>query len=201
MRITFQSNVGMAGWKTEDMLSGISGIMDLAAASGEDLGTTSDIVTDALTAFGLTAADSGHFADVLAAASSNANTNVSMMGETFKYVAPVAGTLNYSIAKSHYHEIAESLKAPGFGNSEVEHIRNTVLESAENENHNGQEHNAYLTDGIFDSFVSVSSNEHQHSAEKCEEENAQQIVRKFYLAHCPCLVSNARDTRIEQHIS
>lgn len=97
MRITFQSNVGMAGWKTEDMLSGISGIMDLAAASGEDLGTTSDIVTDALTAFGLTAADSGHFADVLAAASSNANTNVSMMGETFKYVAPVAGTLNYSI--------------------------------------------------------------------------------------------------------
>lgn len=89
--------MAMAGWKTEDMLSGISGIMDLAAASGEDLGTTSDIVTDALTAFGLTAADSGHFADVLAAASSNANTNVSMMGETFKYVAPVAGTLNYSI--------------------------------------------------------------------------------------------------------
>ncbi len=89
--------MAMAGWKTEDMLSGISGIMDLAAASGEDLGTTSDIVTDALTAFGLTAADSGHFADVLATASSNANTNVSMMGETFKYVAPVAGTLNYSI--------------------------------------------------------------------------------------------------------
>lgn len=89
--------MAMAGWKTEDMLSGISGIMDLAAASGEDLGTTSDIVTDALTAFGLTAADSGHFADVLAAASSNANTNVSIMGETFKYVAPVAGTLNYSI--------------------------------------------------------------------------------------------------------
>ena len=106
-----------------------------------------------------------------------------------------------SIAKGHYHEIAESLKAPGFGNSEVEHIRNTVLESAENENHNGQEHNAYLTDGIFDSFVSVSSNEHQHSAEKCEEENAQQIVRKLYLTHCPCLVSNSRDTRIEQHIS
>lgn len=89
--------MAMAGWKTEDMLSGISGIMDLAAASGENLGTTSDIVTDALTAFGLTAADSGHFADVIAAASSNANTNVSMMGETFKYVAPVAGTLNYSI--------------------------------------------------------------------------------------------------------
>ena len=89
--------MAMAGWKTEDMLSGIEGIMNLAAASGEDLATTSDIVTDALTAFGLTAADSGHFADVLAAASSNANTNVSMMGETFKYAAPVAGALGLSV--------------------------------------------------------------------------------------------------------
>ena len=69
------------------MLSGIEGVMNLAAASGEDLATTSDIVTDALTAFGLTAKDSGHFADILAAASSNANTNVSMMGETFKSVS------------------------------------------------------------------------------------------------------------------
>ena len=89
--------MAMAGWKTEDMLSGIEGIMYLAAASGEDLATTSDIVTDALTAFGLTAEDSGHFADVLAAASSNANTNVSMMGKTFKYCAPVAGALGFSV--------------------------------------------------------------------------------------------------------
>ena len=88
--------MAMAGWKTSDMLGGIEGIMNLAAASGEDLATTSDIVTDALTAFGLSAADSGHFADVLAAASSNANTNVSMMGETFKYCAPVAGSLGFS---------------------------------------------------------------------------------------------------------
>ena len=88
--------MAMAGWKTGDMLEGIEGIMNLAAASGEDLATTSDIVTDALTAFGLSAADSGHFADVLAAASSNANTNVSMMGETFKYCAPVAGALGFS---------------------------------------------------------------------------------------------------------
>jgi len=88
--------MAMAGWKTEDMLSGIEGIMNLAAASGEDLATTSDIVTDALTAFGLTAQDSGHFADLLAAASSNANTNVSMMGETFKYCAPIAGALGYT---------------------------------------------------------------------------------------------------------
>lgn len=88
--------MAMAGWKTEDMLNGIEGIMNLAAASGEDLATTSDIVTDALTAFGLSAKDSTHFADVLAAASSNANTNVGMMGETFKYVAPVAGALGFS---------------------------------------------------------------------------------------------------------
>ena len=88
--------MAMAGWKTGDMLDGIEGIMNLAAASGEDLATTSDIVTDALTAFGLTAKDSGHFADILAAASSNANTNVSMMGETFKYAAPIAGALGYS---------------------------------------------------------------------------------------------------------
>lgn len=88
--------MAMAGWKTNDMLSGIDGIMNLAAASGEDLATTSDIVTDALTAFGLTAADSGHFADVLAAASSNANTNVSMLGESFKYCAPIAGALGFS---------------------------------------------------------------------------------------------------------
>lgn len=89
--------MAMAGWKTDDMLNGLEGIMHLAAASGEDLASTSDIVTDALTAFGLTASDSGHFADVLAAASSSANTSVGMMGETFKYVAPVAGALGYSI--------------------------------------------------------------------------------------------------------
>lgn len=89
--------MAMAGWKTEDMLNGIDGIMSLAAASNEDLATTSDIVTDALTAFGLQASDSGHFADVLAQASANANTNVGMMGESFKYVAPVAGALKYSV--------------------------------------------------------------------------------------------------------
>lgn len=89
--------MAMAGWDAQSMMSGISGIMDLAAASGEDLATTSDIVTDALTAFGLQAKDSAHFADVLAKASSKSNTNVGLMGETFKYVAPVAGALGYSI--------------------------------------------------------------------------------------------------------
>lgn len=89
--------MAMAGWKPDQMISGISGIMNLAAASGESLASTSDIVTDALTAFGLKAEDSGHFADVLAQASANANTNVGMLGESFKYVAPVAGAMNYSV--------------------------------------------------------------------------------------------------------
>ena len=102
------SYMAMAGWKTGDMLYGIEGIMHLAAASGEDLATTSDIVTDALTAFGLTAEDSAHFADILAAASSNANTNVSMMGETFKYCAPVAGALGYSA-----EDVAEAIGLMG----------------------------------------------------------------------------------------
>ncbi len=103
--------MAMAGWKTEDMLGSIEGIMNLAAASGEDLASTSDIVTDAMTAFGLAAdgtskvmengvlkdiPNATHFADILAAASSNANTNVGLMGETFKYVAPLAGSLGYS---------------------------------------------------------------------------------------------------------
>lgn len=89
--------MAMAGWDASAMMDGIAGVMDLAAASGEDLATTSDIVTDALTAFGLQASDSAHFADVLAQASSKSNTNVGLMGETFKYVAPVAGALGYSV--------------------------------------------------------------------------------------------------------
>lgn len=89
--------MAMAGWKTDQMVSGLPGIMNLAAASGEDLASVSDIVTDALTGFGLKASDSAHFADVLAKASSSSNTNVALMGETFKYAAPVAGALKYSI--------------------------------------------------------------------------------------------------------
>lgn len=89
--------MGMAGWDAQQMLDGLPGILNLAAASGEDLGQVSDIVTDGLTAFGYGADQAGRFADVLAAASTNANTNVSMMGESFKYVAPVAGAMGYSI--------------------------------------------------------------------------------------------------------
>ncbi len=89
--------MAMAGWKADQMMAGLPAILSLAAASGEDLASVSDIVTDALTAFGLRAEDAAIFSDVLAQASSNSNTNVGMMGETFKYVAPVAGALKFSI--------------------------------------------------------------------------------------------------------
>lgn len=89
--------MGMAGWKTGEMIDGIAGIMNLAAASGEDLAMTADIVTDSLSAFGLQAKDSSMFADVLSAAATSSNTNVALMGQTFKYAAPVAGALGYSV--------------------------------------------------------------------------------------------------------
>lgn len=88
--------MAMAGWKSEEMLQGIEGIMNLAAASGEELGKTSDIVTDALTALGMSAEESGRLADILAAAATNSNTNVAMMGDSFKYAATTAGLLGYS---------------------------------------------------------------------------------------------------------
>lgn len=91
------SYMAMAGWDTQDMLDGIDGILNLAAASGEDLATTSDIVTDALTAMGYSAGDASHLADVMAAASANANTNVGLMGSTFQYAAPIVGALGYSM--------------------------------------------------------------------------------------------------------
>lgn len=89
--------MAQAGWNTEDMLNGISGVMSLAAASGEDLALTADIVTDSLTAFGLEAKDAAHFSDVLAMTANATNTDVANLGYTFKYVAPVAGSLGYSI--------------------------------------------------------------------------------------------------------
>lgn len=89
--------MAMAGWDASAMLSGLPGIMSLAAASGEELGTVCDIVTDALTAFGLESQDAAHFSDVLAQAAASSNTNVGLMGASFKMVATTAGALNYSI--------------------------------------------------------------------------------------------------------
>lgn len=91
------SYMGMAGWKAKDMLDGIDGVLNLAAAGGSDLATTSDIVTDSLTAFGEEVDQAGRLADVMAAAMSNSNTNIEMMGETFKYAAPLAGAMGYSM--------------------------------------------------------------------------------------------------------
>lgn len=96
------SYLGTAGWNSQDMLGGIEGIMNLAAASGEELGTVSAIVTETLAAFGLQAYDSGHFADVLAQASANANTTVSLLGQAFKDVAPVAGAMKYSVEDTSF---------------------------------------------------------------------------------------------------
>lgn len=89
--------MSLAGWDATESMDGIGGVMDLAAASGEDLAQVADIVTDGLTAFGLEAKHSGRMADVLAAASANANTDVSGLGQAFSYVAPVAGALGYTI--------------------------------------------------------------------------------------------------------
>ena len=102
---TAMNYMAMAGWNAQQMLTGIDGVLSLAAASGTDLGTTSDIVTDALTAFGLAAEDVNHFSDVLATASRSANTNVSMLGESFKYAAPLAGTFGFTI-----EDVAEALE-------------------------------------------------------------------------------------------
>lgn len=91
--------MAMAGWKTQQMMAGIEPVMKLAMASGEDLAMVSDIVTDAMTAFGIKAEGDNvaKFSDVLAKAATNANTTVGLMGNTFQYVAPVAGALKYSI--------------------------------------------------------------------------------------------------------
>ena len=89
--------MAMAGWNVEQSTSALSGVLNLAAASGEDLGTTSDIVTDAMTAFGLKASEADHFADVLAKTATSANTDVGKMGETFKYVASLSVSLGYSV--------------------------------------------------------------------------------------------------------
>ena len=89
--------MGMAGWKANQMIAGLDGVIALAAASGEDLAMVSDIVTDSLTAMGETAEQSTHFADIMAQAAMNSNTNVELMGESFKYAAPVAGALEYSM--------------------------------------------------------------------------------------------------------
>lgn len=89
--------MGMAGWKASQMIVGLDGVVALASASGEDMAMVSDIVTDSLTAMGQGAEQAAHFADIMAQAAMNSNTNVELMGESFKYAAPVAGALEYNM--------------------------------------------------------------------------------------------------------
>lgn len=91
-----QDYMAMAGWNANQILSAMPGTLSLAAASGEDLATVSDIMTDSMTAFGLGADQAGMYADVLAKTATKSNTSVKLMGDTFKYVAPVAGALGVS---------------------------------------------------------------------------------------------------------
>lgn len=89
--------MGLAGWDAKQIYAGIPGVLALGAASGENLARVSDIVTDSLTAFGKSADDTTEFVNVLAEASRSSNTTVDLLGEAFKYVAPVAGAFGYSI--------------------------------------------------------------------------------------------------------
>ena len=91
------SFAGMAGWTYQEIMEGMPGILDLAAAGNADLATTSDIVTDALSAFNLEASQSTRFADILSKTVTSTNTDVEGLGEAFKYVAPLAGTMNYEV--------------------------------------------------------------------------------------------------------
>lgn len=89
--------MALAGWNTEEMLDGMDGVLNLAAASSMDLATASDIVTDAMTAFGMSADETNRFVDVLAATSTSSNTTVEMLGQSFKYVGAICGAMGYSI--------------------------------------------------------------------------------------------------------
>ena len=100
--------MAMAGWNAKQMVDAVPATMDLASASGEDLAEVSDIVTDSMTAFNMKAKEASHFTDVLAAAATSSNTNVGKLGESFKYAAPLAGSLGYSIEDT---SLALGLKA------------------------------------------------------------------------------------------
>lgn len=89
--------MALAGWKTEEMLAGIDGVLSLAAASDMDLATASDIVTDYLTAFGLTAQDSARFVDMMSYAMANSNTTTELLGEAYKNCAATAASMGYSV--------------------------------------------------------------------------------------------------------
>lgn len=94
------SYLGMAGWKTKEIIAGMPGMLNLAAAGGTDLARTADIVSDNLTAFNLAADKSTHMANVYATVITNTNTNVEMLGETMKYAAPVAAAFGVTMEET-----------------------------------------------------------------------------------------------------
>lgn len=91
------SYMALAGWDTKQMVAGLPSVLDLAAAAQMDLAEASDIVTDNVTAFGLSAKDSGHFADVMAYAMAHSNTDVAQLGEAYKNVASTAASMGISV--------------------------------------------------------------------------------------------------------
>lgn len=89
--------MALAGFDTNEILASTGGMLSLASASGEDLATVTDILTDSMTAFGDGAGDASRYADVLATAQAKSNTTVGLLGEAFKYVAPLAGSYQYKL--------------------------------------------------------------------------------------------------------
>ncbi|MEK4199103.1 phage tail tape measure protein [Cytobacillus sp. FSL K6-0265] len=92
--------LGMAGWKTNEILAGMPGLLSLAAAENMELGRAADITSNIMSAFSIEASKAGHVADVLAMAATNSNTNVEQLGQAMTYVAPVANTLGWNIEET-----------------------------------------------------------------------------------------------------
>lgn len=89
--------MGMAGWDTQQIMAGLPSVLQLSVASGTEFARVSDIVTDNLTAFGLTAEDASWYCNILAKAVTGANVNVEGLGQTLKYVAPVASGAGFAV--------------------------------------------------------------------------------------------------------
>lgn len=91
------TEMAKAGWDSQQILDGMSGVLDAAAASGENLGTVSTIVADAMTGFGMEAKESTRVADLLTQAANSGTIGINDLGESFKYIAPVASSMGLSI--------------------------------------------------------------------------------------------------------
>ena len=192
--------MGMAGWSAEQMLSGMNGVLSLAAASGEDLAMVSDIVTDSLTAFGMTANDTAYFADVLAATATGSNTSVAMMGETFKNAAPLAGTLGYSIEDV---SVAIGLMANNFvkGSSAGTALKNMFTGLVQgvtltSEAFGEVEFSAARSDGTMKSFSETMEELRGYFSQMNDEEqimNAELITGKYGLAALSAVMNTTEE--------